>query len=278
MQVATGTDEVTATLDEGLLVVILNRPEVRNALTLPLLEGLAAALDVAAESPEVRAVVLTGAGGAFCAGGDISLMAAGRSIFGAAGDPAGRTIAQADLQRRTVVRLRELGKPTVAMIPGAAVGAGLALALACDVRYAGRSAVLMTGFGRAGLAGDFGCSWLLHDLVGRSVARELLYSSAALSAEIALERGLVNAVHGDDELEDQTMRAARRFARVSRPAAAVMIATSGLVPSLTFAEACDRDAEEHVRLTGTPEHRALVQAVVSGTAKRAEQRANQGVG
>ncbi|WP_370615296.1 enoyl-CoA hydratase-related protein [Mumia qirimensis] len=261
--VATGTDDVTASLDDGVLVVTLDRPEVRNALSLPLLEGLAAALDVASGSAEVRALVLTGARGAFCAGGDVGLMAAGRSIFGAADDPDGRATAQADLQRRTVVRLRELAKPTIAMIPGPAVGAGLALALACDVRYAASSAVLMTGFGRVGLAGDFGCSWLLHDLVGRAVARELLYSSAAVPADVALARGLVNGVHPDDELVEQTMRVARRFARVPAPAVAVMAATSDLVPALSFAEACDRDAEEHVRLTATPEHRALVQALVA---------------
>ncbi|MGH1565272.1 enoyl-CoA hydratase/isomerase family protein [Mumia sp. DW29H23] len=261
MQVVTGTEEVTASVDDGLLVVVLNRPEVRNALSLAMLEGLASVLEAAAERREVRALVLSGAGGAFCAGGDVAMMAAGRSIFGAAEDPVGRAAVQADLQRRTVVRLRDLGKPTVAMITGPAVGAGLALALACDVRYAARSAVLMSGFGRVGLAGDFGCSWLLHDLVGRSVARELLFSSEAVAADLAQERGLVNGVHPDDDLEEQTLRAARRFARVSEPAAAVMLETSALSPSLSFADACDRDAVEHVRLTGTPEHRALVQAL-----------------
>ncbi|UMG91293.1 enoyl-CoA hydratase-related protein [Nocardioides sp. TF02-7] len=256
----TGTQQVGASLDDdGVLTVTLDRPGARNALSLEMLEGLAAAVEAARTRPAVRALLLTGAGPAFCAGGDVTLMAEGRSIFGEPDDPAGRTALQTELQRRTVVALHDLPKPTVAAVNGPAVGAGLALALACDVRLAASTATLMTGFGRVGLAGDFGCSWLLHRLAGPAVARELLYGSAPLRADEARDRGLVNHVHPAEELADRALRTARAFARVPAPAAQVIAETAALVPVLGFAEACDRDAELHVRLTATPEHRAAVE-------------------
>lgn len=272
--VETGTDQVTAVLDERVLVVTLNRPEARNALSRALLEGLAQALDTAETSSQTGAVLLTGAGPAFCAGGDVKLMAVGRSIFGEPDDPAGTTAVQADLQRRTAVRLRELGKPTVAAIRGPAVGAGLSLALACDVRVAAESATLMTGFARVGLAGDFGCSWLLHDLAGPAVARELLYGSAPVSAPEALAKGLVNAVVPDDQLDAEARRRAHAYAAVPAPAAAVIAETARLTRTLSLAEASDRDAEHHVRLTGTPEHREAVERLVRSM-ERKEGRADR---
>ncbi|SKB06128.1 enoyl-CoA hydratase-related protein [Aeromicrobium choanae] len=264
-----GTPALRAELDDtGVLLVTLDRPGARHALSLDLLEALAQALDLAATSDAVRAVALTGAGGAFCAGGDVRLMAQGRSIFGPADEPERRAAAQSDAQRRTVVRLRELGKPTVAIVDGPAVGAGLALALACDLRVAGESAMLMTGFGRVGLAGDFGCNWLLHDLVGRSTARELLLTSAPVPASEALRRGLVSEVHPDHELMERGLALARRLARVPAAAVEAMLSASDLAPSLSFAEACDRDARIHVRLAGTDAHRALVARLVERSSAR----------
>lgn len=258
-QVLEGLRDVRAEVDDaGVMVVTLDRPAARNALSRELLEGLGDALDLAAASDEVGAVLLTGEGRAFCAGGDVRMMAAGRSIFGDADDPEGRAEVQAMMQRRTVVRLRELGKPTLAAVNGPAVGAGLALALACDVRVAGEAATLMAAFGRVGLAGDFGCNWLLHDLVGRSVARELLLTSAPVGAHEALRRGLVTAVHPDADLRQESLRMARAMAGVPAGARDVMLESSDLAPGLSFAQACDRDARLHVELVGTRAHRELV--------------------
>lgn len=261
--VETGSPDVRADLADGVLVVTLDRPEARNALSAGLLDGLAAAITVAENDAGVRVLLLTGAGGAFSAGGDVDLMARGLSIFGDHDDPAGRTAAQTEAQRRTIVRLHELATPTIAALPGPTVGAGLSLALACDLRYAATSASLMTGFSRVGLAGDFGCSWLLHHLVGPATAKELLYRSAPVPAEEAARKGLVNDVYADAELAAQVLRIARSVARVSAPAMAEIVATARAVTTLGFAEACDRDADTHVRLTLTPEHRSAVQALVT---------------
>jgi 2-(1,2-epoxy-1,2-dihydrophenyl)acetyl-CoA isomerase len=258
--VATGTGHLLAARDGGVLTLTLNRPEARNALSREMLEGLAAMLDEAARDDEIRAVVLTGAGGAFCAGGDLAKLAAGESIFGPADAPDVRLAAQKALQRATVVRLRTLGKPSVAVIEGAAVGAGLGLALACDLRYASDSATLRTGFGRLGLAGDFGCTWSLNRLVGPSRALELLYLSPALTAARAQDLGLVTGTVPDDRLAEHTAEVAARLARLSPSAAAAMKRHVDRAHDHDFATCADAEAEWHVRLLESDAHRAAVRA------------------
>lgn len=254
-----GTADVTCVLTDGVLHVTLSRPESGNAFTRAMLEGLAYAIEFAETSDDVRVVVLSGAGTTFCSGGDVALMAQGKTVFGESDDLEGRTAVQSDLQRRTVVRLFELQKPTVAVLPGAAVGAGLALALACDIRLAASSAVLATGFSRISLAGDYGCSWLLHRVTSHAVAKQMLYRPGAVRAEDAKTLNLVNEVVPDDVLPERAAAVSRALSRISPAAVAVMEETARLATELTFAEACDRDAYTHVRLTRTPEHRAAIQ-------------------
>jgi 2-(1,2-epoxy-1,2-dihydrophenyl)acetyl-CoA isomerase len=201
-------------------------------------------------------VILTGGNDAFCAGGDVRRLAEADSIFGPHDQPEERIARQRLAQRRTVVRLRELGKPTIAAIAGPAVGAGLGLALACHLRYAAESAVLLTGFTRVGLAGDFGCAWLLRDLVGPAVATELLLRSRPVRAADALRLGLVNGVV--DELETDVRRIAEEIASVSHPAAAAVLSNVAEAATSTLAQACDRDTETHVRLTLSDQHRVAV--------------------
>jgi enoyl-CoA hydratase/carnithine racemase len=168
----TGTDHLLAAQEAAVLTLTLNRPEVRNALSAPMLGALSRMLRHAETSPDVRVVVLTGSGAAFCAGGDLTMLARGESMFGPSDEPHSRLANQILIQRATVVRLHRLSKPTIAVLPGPAVGAGLGLALACDLRYGGPTTTLGTGFGRLGLAGDFGCTWLLRQIVVPSRALE----------------------------------------------------------------------------------------------------------
>lgn len=266
--VETGTGHLLASLASGVLTLTLNRPEVRNAFSREMLEALAAMLDLAARREDVRVVVLAGAGGVFCAGGDLAKLAAGESIFGPAGDPAVRLSAQQALQRATVVRLHEMSKPTVALIEGAAVGAGLGLALACDLRYASASATLRTGFGRLGLAGDFGCTWLLNRLVGASRALELLFLSPPLPAGRARELGLVTDVVPDERLRDHATKLAGRLALLSPEAARAMKEHVARARDSGLATCADAEAEWHVRLLETGAHRDAVRALLHGGAVR----------
>jgi len=171
-------------------IITLNRPEARNALSLELSSALNLELQRAQTDPEVRVVALTGAGAAFCAGGDVKAMAAGRDRAMTLGERGQNLRSRAEAARL----LHEMHKPTVALLPGPAAGAGLALALACDFRLAVDRAKITCAFARVGLAGDYGISWLLSGMVGAARARELLMLSPVLTAAQALEMGLLTRV------------------------------------------------------------------------------------
>jgi 2-(1,2-epoxy-1,2-dihydrophenyl)acetyl-CoA isomerase len=262
----TGTDHLLSTLDAGVLTLTLNRPGARNAYSLEMLDALGTALAAAADDDRVRVVVVTGAGASFCAGGDVKVMARGESLFGPAGDPEARRARHAAAQRATTVRLAEFPKPTLALVNGPAVGAGLALALACDLRVAGDSAVLRTGFTRAGLAGDFGCSWFLTRLAGPARATRLLFSSTALAAEDAAGWGLVDEVVPDADLAGHGAALARELAAASPLALRAVKENVARALTQDLAECADAEVDWHVRLVETPEHRAAVAALAGRAA------------
>jgi 2-(1,2-epoxy-1,2-dihydrophenyl)acetyl-CoA isomerase len=195
-------------LDGRVLVLTLNRPQRLNALTPELHAQLREAVEHAAHDPEVGALVLTGSGSAFCSGGDL----------GSRNRPQARlTLEQkADELRHhgeTARLLHEMPKPTVAMLNGVAAGAGLALALACDLRIASHAAVLTTAYAKVALSGDLGVSYFLTHLVGTAKAAELLFLSAKLDATEAHRIGLVNRVLEAATLRDSTLELARQLAQ-----------------------------------------------------------------
>ncbi|MEZ5233009.1 MAG: enoyl-CoA hydratase-related protein [Acidimicrobiia bacterium] len=198
----TGTDHLTAEIADGVAVLTMNRPERRNALSDGMLAGMQAALADCATAADVRCVVLTGTGGAFCAGGDVKGMAEGSARgAGATATYDERVHAQRLDQRATSGALWSMPKPTIAAIGGAAAGAGLSLALACDLRVAVRSAVMTSAFARVGFSGDYGGTWFLTQLVGPAKAKELYYLSSRIEMEEAQRLGLVNQVFDADGFE-----------------------------------------------------------------------------
>src|SRR5437867_10510047 len=201
------SEDVLEVVESGVAVLTLNRPDRLDAMSGPMLDALLAALTRLAEDPEVGVVVLTGAGRGFCAGGDVKAMAEGREFGGTTLEEK----AQALRSRMDVSRwLHEMPKVTIAMVRGAAAGAGLSLALACDLRVAGDSARFATAFARVGYSGDFGGSWYLTQLVGTAKARELYYTADIVDASQARELGIVNRVVPDGHLEEETMARAAR--------------------------------------------------------------------
>src|SRR4051795_10242884 len=169
------TDMVLQSLDNGLLTITMNRPDRRNALNPDMTRGLVEAARRAAEDHEVRAVLLRGAGGTFCVGGDVKSMAEGRGAV-----PVGGKMGNIPRGMEVSRILHEMPKPVVAQVDGAAAGAGLSIALACDLRVASASAKITTAFAKVGLSGDYGGTYFLTHPLGSAKARELYLMSPVL--------------------------------------------------------------------------------------------------
>jgi len=253
-------DDLLESITDGVALLTLNRPERLNAMSNPMLDGLLEALPRLADDPDVGVVVITGAGRGFCAGGDVKAMAEGTEM-------AGETLeerAQELRSRMEVSRwLHEMPKPTIAMVRGAAAGAGLSLALACDLRVASESARFGTAFARVGYSGDFGGSFFLTQLVGTAKARELYYTAELLDAAQAQALGLVNRVVPDAALEPETMGLAARIARGPRVALRYMKRNLNAAESGTLRDLLDLEAWHHTRTGMTDDHREAAKAFVA---------------
>ena len=258
----TGTPDLLASLDDGVLTLTLNRPEARNAMSRAMNQALQEQLAAAEFDPAVKCVVLTGAGKGFCAGGDVKGMAAaGDGTVGAL------TIDQAihrqrANQRATAGKLFKMPKPTIAALPGAAAGAGLSLALACDLRIMASSAILTTAFAKVGFSGDYGGTYFLTQLVGAAKARELYFLSDRVSADEALRLGLVNWVCAPEELAAKAREIAQRLA--SGPAVAYRYMKENLNRAMAgeVDDCMDLEATHHVHCGQTEDHRDAARAFI----------------
>jgi 2-(1,2-epoxy-1,2-dihydrophenyl)acetyl-CoA isomerase len=258
----TGTGDLLASLDEGVLTLTLNRPEARNAMSRAMNEALADRLAWAETEPSVKCVVLTGAGKGFCAGGDVKGMAARGD--GTVGDNTidGAIHLQRIKQRATAGKLFKMPKPTIASLPGAAAGAGLSLALACDLRLMASTAIMTTAFARVGFSGDYGGTYFLTQLVGSAKARELYFLSDRVSADEALRLGLVNWVCGPDELAARTREIARRLAHGPTVAYRYMKENLNRAMAGEVDDCLDLEATHHIHCGQTEDHREATKAFV----------------
>jgi len=258
----TGTEDLLAELDDGVAVITMNRPSRRNAFSDVMLEALGRILAEVEVSDAVGCVVLTGAGGAFSAGGDVKAMA-DRDSSGGAPVPVDVAIHRQRLsQQATSGKLWRMPKPTIAQVPGPAAGAGLALALACDLRYAADTAIFTTAFGRVAFAGDYGGTWFLTRLVGPAKAKELYYFSERLTAARAEELGLVNAAFAAADLEKEVMDRARRLAQGPSIAYRYMKENLNRAVHGSLEECMDLEVTHHIHTGLTEDHREAAQAFV----------------
>ena len=249
-------------IDAGVATVVLNRPDVRNVISdPPLVHELPLVLDTLGASDDVRVIVLTGAGSAFSAGGNV------RQMHERAGSFAGPTEAIADGYRRGIQRLIRavvgVEVPVIAAVNGPAIGAGFDLALACDLRLASRTARFGETFVRLGLIPGDGGSWLLPQAVGLQRASELAYTARLVDADEALALGLVLSLHEPDEL----LGAARELAGsiAAQPGTALRYTKRLLSRARNgtpFGEILDEAATLQAVLHGTAEHAAAVHAMV----------------
>lgn len=251
-------DELLESVDNGIATLTMNRPEKLNAVTRDMLKAMRAKLEGYAADPAIGAVILTGAGRAFCSGGDVGRMAGGGS------DERGLEQRIMELRQSMEVSriLHELPKPTIAMIRGHAAGAGLSLALACDLRIAGESAKLTTAFVRVGLSGDYGGTYYLTKLVGSAKARELYMLSPTVDAGEAYRLNMVNRVVPDEALEAETMVIARRLADSARVTLSYIKRNMLAAEAGDFHACLDSEANHHARCSMTEDHLEASRAFV----------------
>src|SRR4051795_9341863 len=258
----TGTTELLCAIRDRVAIITLNRPEVRNALSDTLTPALRSMIKDCGENPEVGALLITGAGTAFCAGGNIKGMSAHRDPTRLAMSHDEKVAELQERQRLLTGALASVRKPTIAALPGPAVGAGLAIAMACDLRIAAASAFVSTGYLRVALSGDYGIAWLLTRLVGTARARELMFTADKVDAVRCEAIGLVNRVVPDDKLQAEAFAMAKAMAE--GPTLALRYMKDNLDEALLFdfATARDHEAERLVRLSTTADHKEAVQAFI----------------
>ncbi len=241
-------------------VITLTRPDSRNALHDDMHQPIMAAIETWAADPDVGCIVLTGEGAAFCAGGDVRV-GSGRRTDGTKptlDERAALLITNARLS----VLLHEAPIVTIAAINGAAVGAGMALALACDLRIASSSARFIGGWARLGFSGDYGGAWLLRHRVGASAALEILATNRTVGADEALRIGMIDRLVPAAEFDAAWREWAATFASGPRTAIGLMKANLLDADRLSLADVIEIESHRQISTSQTADHREGVRAWV----------------
>ena len=250
------TESLLVENKNNVLIITMNRPESRNALTSEMLDSLLENLTLASNDDKLKAVVLTGAGSAFCSGGDIKSMAdTGYDQF---------TIQEKSASLRRFMEssrlLHEMSIPTIAIIPGAAAGAGFSLALACDLRIASDNAKFTTAFVRVAFSGDFGGSYYLTKIVGTAKARELYYLGNVLKSNEALELGIINKMVLQENLLQESENLIKYFENAPPIALRYMKKNMNVAEKGDLKASLDLEALHHTICGNTEDHKNAAKA------------------
>lgn len=268
----TGTNELLCVLEDGVATVTLNKPDKRNALGDILTPALRSILLSLEADERCGAILLTGAGRAFCAGGDVSGMESNRGRnreAPKAPPPVDEAVAALiEKQESLTLRMAELDKPIVAALPGPAAGAGLSIALAADLRVMADDTFVTTAFRNIGLSGDYGSSWFLTRLVGPAVAKELLMTARRIPAEECLRLGIVNRIVPFEDLAATARDLALELANGPRGALRYMKRNVNRAVLGDLRESLSAEAEGMVRSVRTADHKEAVRAFMEKRAPR----------
>src|SRR5215813_6409673 len=244
-------DVILTSVADRVATLVFNRPDKLNALSHDLIVGSIDCLKRWSLDPEIGAIVVTGAGRAFCAGGDVSMMA----HEGAAPKTLEERIDGLRQAQELSWLLFNSPKVIIAAVNGHAMGAGLGVCLACDLRVASDQAKFGTAYARVGFGGDFGTTWLLARYVGAPKAKELFFLADLIDASEAHRLGLINRVVPHDELSSQVNEMASRIAHGPLTSYRYMKANVNLANSTDFRAMLDREAETHMRCGMTEDHK-----------------------
>ena len=259
------SDEILTEIADGVGLLTLNRPASYNSLTRPLMRRLAGLIADWAIDPAIGCVVITGAGKAFCSGGDVKAQAARVQEPGTTPESRAQELR---VFMETARLLHEMPKPTIAMVNGVAAGAGFSLALAPDLRIVAESARMTTAFAKVALSGDFGGTWFLTRLVGPSKARELYFTSEMLDVRRIAELGLANRIVPDDKLREETMALARQLAAGPRVTWRYMKRNLKAAEEQSLADLLDLEANGMRVTRDTDDHKEAAQAFVEKRAPK----------
>ena len=261
--IETGTEELLCRLEDRVAIITLNRPKKKNALSDHLTPALRQTLLDLETKREVGCILITGSGDAFCAGGDIGGMGGNASKDEEVSErPTAeeRVRALIHKQETLTLRLADHAKPTIAALPGVAAGAGLCIALACDIRVACRSAFVTTAYRNIGFSGDYGGSWLLTQLVGPSKAKELFFTGRRVQSDEALALGIFNYVFEDATFESEALTMAKQIA--SGPPIAIAFMKEHINRAVTgdLRSNLAMEADRLIRCAATSDHKEAVKA------------------
>ncbi len=261
--IETGTEELLCRLEDRVAIITLNRPKKKNALSDHLTPALRQTLLDLETKREVGCILITGSGDAFCAGGDIGGMGGNASKDDEVSErPTAeeRVRALIHKQETLTLRLADHAKPTIAALPGVAAGAGLCIALACDIRVACRSAFVTTAYRNIGFSGDYGGSWLLTQLVGPSKAKELFFTGRRVQSDEALALGIFNNVFEDASFENEALAMAKQIA--SGPPIAIAFMKEHINRAVTgdLRSNLAMEADRLIRCAATSDHKEAVKA------------------
>ncbi len=246
--------DLLETIEDGVALLTLNRPQALNALSMDIRNGLLAAMERYADDNSVRCIVITGAGRAFSSGGDVKGMGE-RAARGYEARARG-----IQFSNSIPLAMRKHPKVIIGMVNGVAAGAGMSMSLACDLRIAGKSARFTTAFLKIGLSGDWGGTWTLTRLVGTAKARELFLLPDMVGADEALKLGIVNRVVEDADLHAATMDIAHRIAAMPQVAVAAVKRNLFAAETESFATTLDHEAFNQARCSQTEDHAEAVAA------------------
>ncbi len=251
-------------VENGVATLTMNRPESLNALSGEMMEQMSEAVPRLAEDPEVKVIVLTGAGRGFCAGGDVKGMAGRNASSGSNTKPLTLEERAKGLRKGMEVSriLYQCSKPTIAMMRGPAAGAGLSLGLACDMRIASETMRFTTAFVNVGASGGYGGSYFLTKLVGGAKARELYFTGRKIEGDEALQLGIVNHLVPDDQLETKTMELANQIASGPTIALQYMKQNLNAADTGTLEQVFDLEAFAMTRTMMTEDHKEAARAFV----------------
>lgn len=253
-------------LEDGILTLTINRPEAHNAISRSVTLPMREAVIEAETNSDVRCIVVTGAGGLFSAGGDINEQASGEHIskFNTSPEEAQRQLIKEARESAEVSRLlHQIPKPTLAIIPGAAAGAGFAITLACDMRFCLDTAKLTTAFAKVGLAGDSGGTYFLPHLVGAAKAMELYFSADVISGREAYDMGLVTKIASKENFEEESHAYAKYLANLPTKAIGYIKQNIQAAYSNRLEEAFDIEAENLIRSMLTEDHQRAAKAFIN---------------